>query len=143
MTQDVSTSYDAVVDLFECMEHFLHRLKIYIEVPSTPAMTGIIVKIMVELLSVLALATKQIKQGRFSEVSLFQSHFWFDPAAEKYAKKLLGENEVEAVLQRLDRLTQEEARTTVAQTLEIVYGLVANIAMVIDGTRRLLVRLHA
>ena len=30
-------------------------------------MTDIIVKIMVELLSVLALATKQIKQGRFSK----------------------------------------------------------------------------
>jgi hypothetical protein len=30
-------------------------------------MTDIIIKVMVELLSVLALATKQIKQGRFSE----------------------------------------------------------------------------
>ena len=30
-------------------------------------MTNIIVKIMVELLSVLALATKQIEQGRFSK----------------------------------------------------------------------------
>ena len=143
MAKDVSTSYDAIVDLFECMEHFLHRLKIYTEVPSTPAMTGIIVKIMVELLSVLALATKQIKQGRFSKFSLFPSHFWFDLAAEKYANKLLGENEVEAVLRRLDRLNQEEARTTVAQTLEVVYGLVANIAVVMDGTRSLLVRLYA
>lgn len=57
------------------MENFLHRLKIYIEVPSTPALTGIIVKIMVELLSVLALATKQIKQGRFSKFALFPSLF--------------------------------------------------------------------
>jgi hypothetical protein len=125
------------------MENFLHRLKIYIEVPSTLAMTGIIVKILVELLSVLTLATKQIKQGRFSEFSLFPSYFWFDFAAEKYAKKLLGESEVEAVLQRLDRLTQEEAHTTIAQTLEVVYGLVANIAVVMDGTRSLLVRLYA
>ena len=30
-------------------------------------MAGIIVKILLELLSVLAIATKQIKQGRFSE----------------------------------------------------------------------------
>jgi hypothetical protein len=30
-------------------------------------MGGVLVKIMVELLSVLALATRQIKQGRFSE----------------------------------------------------------------------------
>ena len=51
----------------------------------------------------------------------------------KLVKKLLGENEVEAVLQRLDRLTGDEARTTAAQTLEVVYGLVQNIRVVMDG----------
>ena len=51
----------------------------------------------------------------------------------KLVKKLLGENEVEAVLQRLDRLTLDEARTTAAQTLEVVYGLVQNMRAVIDG----------
>ena len=53
--------------------------------------------------------------------------------AEKFVKKLFGENDVEAVLQRLDRLTQDEARTTAAQTLEVVYGLVQNMRVVIDG----------
>jgi hypothetical protein len=48
-------------------------------------------------------------------------------------KKLLGEKDVEAVLQRLDRLTQDEARTTAAQTLEVVHGLVQNISVVMDG----------
>jgi len=51
----------------------------------------------------------------------------------KFVKKLLGETEVEAVLQRLDRLTQDEARTTAAQTLEVVYGLVKNTRVVMDG----------
>ena len=54
-------------------------------------------------------------------------------SAVKLVRKLLGENEVEAVLQRLDRLTADEARTTVAQTLEVVYGLVQNMKVVIDG----------
>jgi hypothetical protein len=45
----------------------------------------------------------------------------------------LGETEVEAVLQRLDRLTLNEARTTAAQTLEVVYGLVHNMRVVMDG----------
>jgi len=53
--------------------------------------------------------------------------------AVKFAKKLLGEKHVESVLQRLDRLTQEEARTTAAQTLEVVYGLVQNMRVVMDG----------
>ena len=48
-------------------------------------------------------------------------------------KKLLGEDEIGAVLQRLDRLTQDEARMTAAQTLEIVYGLVQNMKVVMDG----------
>ncbi len=63
----ISSSYDALVDLFECLGNFLKRLRIYTDLPLTPSMTEISVKIMVELLSVLALATKQIKQGRFSK----------------------------------------------------------------------------
>jgi len=55
--------------------------------------------------------------------------------AEKFVKKLFGENGVEAVLQRLDRLTQDEARTTVTQTLEVVYGLAQNMRTVIDGKK--------
>ena len=55
--------------------------------------------------------------------------------AEKLVKKLLGENEVEAVLQRLDRLTQDEARTAAAQTLDVVHGLVQNMKVVMDGTQ--------
>lgn len=51
----------------------------------------------------------------------------------KFAKKLLGEKYVEAVLQRLDRLTPDEARTTAMQTLEVVYGLVQNMRVVMDG----------
>ncbi|KAI9435161.1 hypothetical protein H4582DRAFT_2080077 [Lactarius indigo] len=114
---DVSSSYDALVDLFECLGNFLKRLRIYTDLPLTPSMTEISVKIMVELLSVLALATKQVKQGRF----------------KKFAKKLLGESEIEGVLRRLDRLTQEEGRMTMAQTLEVVYGLVNNVKVVING----------
>jgi hypothetical protein len=53
--------------------------------------------------------------------------------AEKFAKKLLGEREIEAVLQRLDRLTQDEARMTLTQTLEVVHGLVNNVKVVMDG----------
>ena len=63
----VSADFDALVDLLESIEHFLKRLDIYTKVPPTPAMTEIVAKIMVELLSTLALVTKQIRQGRPSE----------------------------------------------------------------------------
>jgi hypothetical protein len=55
--------------------------------------------------------------------------------AEKLLKKLLGEKDVEAILQRLSRLTQEEARMTAAQTLEVVYGLMQNMRVVMDGNQ--------
>ena len=57
---------------------------------------------------------------------------------EKFAKKLLGESEIEAVLRRLDRLTQEEGRMTTAQILEVVYCLMNNVKVVMDGTQGLL-----
>ena len=65
--KDVGASYDALVDLFASFENFLGRLSIYTGVPPTPTLTNILVRIIVELLSTLALATKQVKQGRFSE----------------------------------------------------------------------------
>jgi hypothetical protein len=54
---------------------------------------------------------------------------------EKFAKKLLGESEVEAVLQRLNRLTQDEARMTAVQTLGVVHGLVGNMKVAMEGAR--------
>jgi hypothetical protein len=59
---------------------------------------------------------------------------------EKFAKKLLGESEIEAVLQRLDRLTQEEGRMTVAQTLEVVHGLMNTVKVVMNGKQSFLTR---
>jgi hypothetical protein len=53
--------------------------------------------------------------------------------AVKFAKKNLGEKDVEAVLHRLDRLTHDEARASAAQTLEVVYGLVQNMRGVMSG----------
>jgi hypothetical protein len=134
VVKGVIDGYDTLVDLLESIEHFLNRLDIYTKIPPTAAMTEIVVKILVELLSTLALATKQIKQGKPSE-SVFGEvlHYLTRRDAEKFVKKLLGEKDVEAILQRLDRLTQDEARITAAQTLEVVYGLIQNMRVVMDG----------
>lgn len=73
--KDVSTSYDALVELFELMENFLRRLDIYTKVQSTKAMTEIVVKILVELLATLALATQQVRQGKLSESFIIKASF--------------------------------------------------------------------
>ena len=48
-------------------------------------------------------------------------------------KKLFGENDVEDALQRLDRLTQDEARAAGAQALVVAHSLAQNMRPVIDG----------
>jgi len=68
--KDVSASYETLVHLFGSIENFLSRLDIYTKIPPTPALTDILVKIMVELLSTLALATNEVKRGRLSELAL-------------------------------------------------------------------------
>jgi hypothetical protein len=52
---------------------------------------------------------------------------------EKLVWKLAGEKKMEAMVQRLDRLTHDEARQTVAQILKVVHGLVENMKVVMDG----------
>jgi len=65
----VSASYDALAELFESIERFLSRLDIYTRIPLILAMANVVVKIIAEVLSILAVATKQVKQGGLSKPS--------------------------------------------------------------------------
>jgi hypothetical protein len=58
---------EIIVDLFERIENFFRHLETYVEVVPTPEMMDMIVKIMIEVLSILAIATKEIKEARTSE----------------------------------------------------------------------------
>jgi hypothetical protein len=95
-------------------------------------MSDIAVRILAEVLAVVALATKQINQGRFSKPVVY-GYSLAEHSTEKFTKKILGESDVEAILRRLDRLTQEEARVTAAYTLEVVHGLFNHLKEVMDG----------
>jgi glucose-6-phosphate isomerase len=53
--------------------------------------------------------------------------------AVKFVKRMIGEKNIKAILQRLDRLTQDEARTTASETLKVIYGLVQNMTEVMNG----------
>ena len=132
----VIDGYDLLVDLLESIEHFLNRLDIYTKIPPTVALTEMVVKILVELLSALALVTNQIKEGKPSETVFGEVLYCLTQCnAEKLVKKFFGEKDVETVIQRLDRLTQDEARMTAVQTLEVVYRLIQNMKVVMDGEK--------
>ena len=49
--------------------------------------------------------------------------------------KMVGENDIEALLKRLDRLTQEEDVAAGAQTLQGVQRLVEHARVAIDGAK--------
>ncbi|KAH9036410.1 hypothetical protein EDB84DRAFT_1186072 [Lactarius hengduanensis] len=107
VSKDVAASHDTLIDIFERIENFFKRLEAYTEVPQTAAMTDVIVEIMVEVLSIFAIATKEIKQGR----------------AKKFLTKLAGRRDIEDALQRLDKLTQEEACMAIAEVLRLAHNV--------------------
>ena len=128
----VSTDYDAIIEVFECFEHFLGHLKVLSKI--TSAMGELLAKIMVEMLGVIALATQQINGGRFGELVVADAPHSAYHDSEKFTKKLLAENDVQTMLHRLDRLTTEESRMAATQIMEVVLGLFNNMKMVMDGT---------
>ena len=65
--KDVRASQETLLEIFERIEMFFRRLEMYTEVPLTTEMTDVIIEILAEVLSILGIATKEIKQGRTSE----------------------------------------------------------------------------
>ncbi|KAI0248620.1 hypothetical protein BJV78DRAFT_1363407 [Lactifluus subvellereus] len=93
--KDIDASQGALVDLIEQIVNFSRCLESYTEVkPTPPAMSEIIVKIMAQVLSTLAIATKESKRRQRTQ----------------FFKKLLGNNDIKDALTRLDDLFQEGVR---------------------------------
>ncbi|KAH8986424.1 hypothetical protein EDB86DRAFT_2249606 [Lactarius hatsudake] len=114
--KDVAASKDALAELFERIGFFFNRLETYTEVTPTVAMTNIITKIMVEVLTIFGIATKELRRG----------------SAKKFLKKLAGKTDLEDAVKKLDRLTQEEARMALAEVLRITHD-VQHEVKVVDG----------
>ena len=70
--KDARAGQDNLIDIFERIEMFFRRLEIYIEAPLTMEMMDIAIQIMVEVLFILGIATKEIKQGRMSKSILYK-----------------------------------------------------------------------
>jgi hypothetical protein len=101
-------------------------------VPTTEAMKDIIVKIMVEVFGIFGIVTKEMKQGRASELIDDDSLRIVDKNSEKYLKTLFGRRDIEDALGRLDRLTQEEARMATAQVLKVAHRVKDGVETVCD-----------
>jgi methyl-accepting chemotaxis protein len=100
-------------------------------------MTDIITDIMVEVLRIFGIATKELRRGTASKFLIGYSWAFTKGRIEKFLRKLAGMADLESALKKLDRLTQEEARMALAEVLRIthsvhdevkaVYGKVENV----------------
>jgi hypothetical protein len=70
VVKDAHASRDKLVDFFGRIGRFFQRLEVYTGITPTTAMTDIIVDIMVEILTILSIVTKDVKRGRLSELSM-------------------------------------------------------------------------
>jgi len=115
-----------LIDLFERIGRFFKRLQSYTERTPSEAMTDMMVEVMVEVLSVLAIVTVEIKQRQRSQFITSSFRVLTHVSLEKFLKKLLGRNDVEDALKRLDKLTQEETKMATAEVLN-------NVKVLVDG----------
>jgi len=85
LAKGIISNRDALIDLLELIEHFINWLNIYTRIPHTPEMDEIVVKILVVLISKLALVTGELKQRRSCKSVCSHQHFTF---AQHHAVKL-------------------------------------------------------
>ena len=98
MVKDVIASYETLINLFERTQFFLQRLNQYITASLTPELTELLAKILAQVLFVLALSTKEMKERRISVLIYFKYSFLADSSAEKFMKRLTGKADVEKTL---------------------------------------------
>ncbi len=88
--KDARASRDKLIDLFSSIGRFFQRLEIYTGITPTTAMTDIIVDIMVEVLTVLAIATKEVSRGWLSESSMLCRFTILNLTDTSVQKSILG-----------------------------------------------------
>ena len=124
----VRAGQGALLDIFERIEMFFGRLEVYIAMPPTTLveMMDIIIQIIVEVFSVLAIATNEIRQSRIGKYSLYKWLQLIERCLEKYARNILknligiGGTEIDDALKTLDKLTQKESWTIITQNLKAI-----------------------
>jgi hypothetical protein len=134
--KSISADQGALIELFERIENIFRRLEAYVEVPPTPGMTDAIVTVMVEVLRILGIATKEIEQNRASELIIGDSSsLSADSFSERFMKKLVGRTDIENALQRLEKVTLEETRMAAAEALKAIHGVGNQVGDKVDGVQ--------
>jgi hypothetical protein len=98
--------------MLESIERFVSRLQQFTQLPPTPAMDEVLIKLIVELISTLARVTGKLSNRRSRECPLSLTCILAYRHAVKLVKNFFGVKDIKEARQRLDRLIQEVATTT-------------------------------
>jgi hypothetical protein len=135
VAKDVVASHGTLVTMFERIQLFLQRLSSYTQIPLTVAMTELLGKIMGQVLSILALSTKEMTQKRMSERNSLDVSLFANYRTERFLRRLVGRTDVEDALERLDMLTKEESIMTVTRNLTITHVVERGVNVVGDAVK--------
>ncbi|KAI0285510.1 hypothetical protein BC826DRAFT_1109310 [Russula brevipes] len=105
--RDDVVSHDSLIQLFERIQCFLQRMGRYMRNLFSDEFAELLAKIMAQILSILALSTKVMTDGRISKI----------------LRRMAGRRDIEDAISRLDALTREENLMVVAKSLELLYEL--------------------
>ena len=118
------------------------RFEKYITVRPSTAMVAVIVEIMVQVISILGIATKEMKEGLISRSFLADIYPNLTFHVEKFFKRLFGINRLKDALQQLDKLAPEEVLMAGADTQVIaahidenVTDMAANVVGIDEGVK--------
>ena len=120
----VISSFDILADLLESIADFVGRLKIFTRISSTPELDVILVRIIMELISTLALVIKKLG-GRWLRESTFSplTCYLIQCNAVKWVANFFAVKDIKGAQQRLDKRIQAENRYINALTLGLVDNL--------------------
>jgi hypothetical protein len=93
-------------------------------------MTDKMVQITVEILDILATATKEMKRGAASKSDIRLRFHDADIISEKFLKRVIGRTDLEDGMKKLDKLTNEEVAMASAQLLMVAHNIDNNVLVV-------------
>ncbi|EMD37996.1 hypothetical protein CERSUDRAFT_122817 [Gelatoporia subvermispora B] len=103
-------------------------LEVYSKHAISPEMEGILVNTLVEVMSIVGLATEQNREGPFTQRHL-----------EKYMKTLLGDSSIHGAFKALKHLALIEDQMRRAESLKVIYDVVNNLNRLMQGVQPALV----
>ncbi|EMD37961.1 hypothetical protein CERSUDRAFT_72599 [Gelatoporia subvermispora B] len=133
--RNVREGYKMLMELLEDVSSFIVRLEVYSKNTISSEMREILVKLLGKVMSIVGLATEQIREGRWSKLPMSYSTAVAHRHPERYMKTLLGDSAVEDAFKKLNRLTSVETQMASTESLKLLHDLVSRLDLHMQGVQ--------